>query len=434
LLWRWHEDPEQVTESELAASCPWVRTIVLPSTGLLVTYGELNSLPDYLTSVDAIDSCPRPVLLSILQAIRQESFVRLNALRHEVTKERFPHAPFGPDDWHSGLLDKVFHARALDGVTNDLGVNGIDHYGGLLARNACHFAPHSWYRWQTAYLTAADLARKAHAAGESRGGPLTVRAWTYHGYADHFLQDSFAAGHLINKTLVMQWFVKWAATTHLPVEDWALIKDMTPDLQPALAAPQLYEPGYTGPGTDPQTVEEQATYELRMALSGVTAYRDRDQNSVDQEAAYQRYLSFLSSVIAQAASNAVHDALNQRSLWVASPAHPDPYQVYGDDSLFSGANSAEGARITSEAAQLSQRSIQDLLETGETSVGVGQLRACFPSRAGDAPNTVEALHAWAFGQEQWVIDDVFDTAAFGAKRLAALLSPRLLNISQDQDP
>ena len=27
------------------------------------------------------------------------------------------------------------------------------------------------------------------------------------GYADHFLRDSFAAGHLVNKTLLIQWYI-----------------------------------------------------------------------------------------------------------------------------------------------------------------------------------------------------------------------------------
>ncbi len=29
------------------------------------------------------------------------------------------------------------------------------------------------------------------------------------GFGDHFLQDSYAAGHLINKTQIMMWFVNW---------------------------------------------------------------------------------------------------------------------------------------------------------------------------------------------------------------------------------
>jgi hypothetical protein len=433
LMWKWHQNPEKVTATDVAAICPWVRTVTLPSTGLLVTYGELNALPDYIASAQAIDTCPRPVLLALLQSIRQETFVQLNALRKRVKKDRFQDAPFGPDDWQIGLLNKVFNTWALDDTTRDLGTNGIDHYSGLLARNACHFAPYTWYRWQAAYLIAADLAKKAHAARESAGGPLTVQAWTYHGYADHFLQDSFAAGHLINKTLVMQWFVKWADESYLPVEDWALIKDMTTTLQPGLGSARLYGAAYPGPGTDPQTVEEQATYDLRLALSGVTAYQDPDGAVEDQKTAYQHYLTFLSSVVTQAASNALHDAFNERSLWVASEAHPTPYRVFGDDTLFTGADGSDGARITSEAAQRSQQSIHELLTSGETEITAAEIRRHFPTRAGDAAASVDSLETWAFGQERWAIDNVFSTAGFGAKRVATQLFPRLLNFSKDQE-
>ena len=31
----------------------------------------------------------------------------------------------------------------------------------------------------------------------------------HNGFGDHYMQDSYAAGHLINKTLIMQHYVKW---------------------------------------------------------------------------------------------------------------------------------------------------------------------------------------------------------------------------------
>lgn len=431
LMWKWHQDPEKVSEKDIADSCPWIRTLRLPSTGLLVTYGELNALPDYIASAQAIDTCPKPVLLSLLQSIRQETFVRLNALRNQTKKDRFANAPFGPDDWQSGLLNKVFNTWALDDLTRDLGINGIDHYSGLLARNACHFAPFSWYRWQAAYLIAVDLAKKSHAAGERGQGRLAVQALTYHGYADHFLQDSFAAGHLVNKTLVMQWFVKWAATSNLYIEDWNLFRDVTVALQPALAGRKLYAPTYAGPGTDPQTVEEQATYADRLALSGVVAYTDPDKKAVDRDTAYQHYLTFLSSLITQLSCNAVHDAFNEKSLMVSSENHRTPYQVYGDDSLFTGKNGSDGATITSESAHLSQQSVDELLNTGTTQITVDDIRRSFPTRVWDG-KTMNTIEAWATGLEDWAIREVFNSSEFLLKRLGSQLSPRVINFSKDQ--
>ena len=81
LMWLWHQNPESVTEAEIHNLCPWIRTIRLQPHNLLVTYGELNALPDYVASASAIETLDRHVLLSLLQAIRQESYQRLNLLR-----------------------------------------------------------------------------------------------------------------------------------------------------------------------------------------------------------------------------------------------------------------------------------------------------------------------------------------------------------------
>ena len=68
----------------------------------------------------------------------------------------------------------------------------------------------------------ADIRPRRHAEGRSEerplkdlkdvpadGPPHLRQALIKNGYADHFLQDSFAAGHLVNKTLVMQWWVEF---------------------------------------------------------------------------------------------------------------------------------------------------------------------------------------------------------------------------------
>ena len=43
LLEIWHHDPDHVTPEEIAGRCPGVRTLTLRASGLLVTYGELNT-------------------------------------------------------------------------------------------------------------------------------------------------------------------------------------------------------------------------------------------------------------------------------------------------------------------------------------------------------------------------------------------------------
>ena len=45
----------------------------------------------------------------------------------------------------------------------------MNHYRGLLARNACHFAPFAWQRWRQAHTAARDLARQAWESPEAGG-------------------------------------------------------------------------------------------------------------------------------------------------------------------------------------------------------------------------------------------------------------------------
>jgi hypothetical protein len=420
LMWLWHQSPELVTEADISKLCPWIRTIRLQPHKLLVTYGELNALPDYVPNAAAIETLPKHVLLSLLQTIRQESYQRLNRLRGKETNDRFFPTEFDPGT--GGLLDKLFQSWGLDSLTFTIGKGGMDHYMGLLARNACHFAPFTWHRWQASYLMARGFAERAHDTKDSTEKErLTRLAWIYHGYADHFLQDSFAAGHLVNKTLVMQWYVEWARNSNLYVEDWDLIKDMTFQDQPNIWGGPLYHLLSNGPSNDPQTVEELPTLDQRRKASLIKG----DAN------AYQRYLTFLSSVIAQAASNAVHDEFNKAAVWVASPSDQDPYQVYGDDTLFREEGTL-GAQHTSEAAHLSQRSIRELLRTGETTIDAQALRWMFPSRAGASKDNLKSLDVWARNQKDLAFG-VFNSGEFLGKRVLTQTYPRILNFSQDQE-
>jgi hypothetical protein len=433
LMWLWHQNPEAVSEDDVKKVSKDIRLIRLPASGLLVTYGELNALPDYIASAQAIDTCPKNVLLPILQSIRQESYYRLNQINGKETNDRFALSPFGPHDSIIGSLNKVFNSWALDALTVDLGLNGEDHYTGLLARNACHFAPYTWYRWQAAYLTARDLAVKSFQASGDEKKRLRTLAWMYHGYADHFLQDSFAAGHLVNKTLVSQWFIKWSKDSNLPIEDWEMIKNVTLENFPTISSSPLYNSDYKGLGTDPQTIEEQSTRDARLKLTGITAYTPKGEGQVDQAKAYQQYYSFLSSVIAQMASNALHDKFNERSLYVSSVAHPEKYRVYGDDTLFTK-NGSIGAQITADVAHLSQQSIKDLLSNGTTSITTEQLRNNFPTMVANDENTpLVSLEKWAYGQEKWTINEIFESADFLKKRVASQAFPRMLNFAQDQE-
>lgn len=426
LVQLWRDDPGKVNDQDVTGLCPWIRTVRLGPDGVLATYGELNALPDYLADAQALDSLPAKVLLPILQVIRQEGFNQLTALSTGTNPSvRFRDSAAEP--WKLSLVNNIVETGALDTLTFGLGARGENHYQGLLGRNACHFAPFSWYRWQASHLVARDLAARAHAAG---GDPLlTHQAWVYQGYADHFLQDSFAAGHLVNKTLVMQWFIEWAASQSLlPVADWDVIKDLTAARQPRLAGRWLYDPRGQGPSNDPQTVQEAATLADRIVASGVVADR-----SSEQAAAYQRYLTFLTSAATQLASANLHDYYNDHSAWVSSLARSTPYEVWGDSTLFTGANGGAGVEATSETAQMSQEAIREILAAGTSSISTSSIREHFPTKAGPSSTVQLDLQAWNDSQRDYCVNTSFPAFRATLKTiLLGLASPRLGVVSQDQ--
>ncbi|MER6412843.1 eCIS core domain-containing protein [Streptomyces humidus] len=427
LLDLWRSNPEQVTEQQIRNLDLGIQTLRIgPGDGLLVTYGELNALPDYLADAGAFNTVPKDVLLGILQVIRQEGYNHLTGIRNDIPPptDRFARSAAAP--WSLGMVNDIVETRSLDQWTSGLGFLGEDHYQGLLARNACHFAPYSWYRWQTSHLVARDLAERSFLNGKD--AELARQAWVHNGYADHFLQDSFAAGHLINKTLVMQWFLESAAQQQfLPIADWDSIKNLTDDQQPGLSGPDLYELAYTGPSNDPQTSQEAARLVDRVLGSGLVA-----DKRIGLDATYQNYLTFLTSAAAQLSSSMLHDKYNAEAVFVSSEANPSPYPVWGDNTLLTGKDGERGVRATSTAAQMSQKAVRDILTQGATDITVKNIRDLFPTRAGASPGEVTDLKSWNTGQKaecMKMFSGIFPTLK---QLLVGRANPRLGVVSRDQ--
>ena len=124
-----------------------------------------------------------------------------------------------------------------------------------MARNACHFAPFSWQRWTLYHNEAREEALAHHRLGHDVAPIKDIdtsveehlrQAILKNGYGDHFLQDSFAAGHLVNKTLVMQWFVdylnalSWWARPWFGLPDADVMARMGSAAQPGISGQHLY--------------------------------------------------------------------------------------------------------------------------------------------------------------------------------------------------
>jgi hypothetical protein len=343
-----------------------------------------------------------------LQQIRQESYNRLSSLLGNAKDVDFAGAI---TPYLGG--DAALETRLIENFSLPLGVN---HYLGLLARNACHFAPFAWQRWRQAHTAARDCALRAW---HEHSSSLADAAWIAQGYADHFLQDSFAAGHLANKTLVMQWFTAWmSGSDPIKVNDREDVCQMTEVNQPRLMGDWLYDIGCAGPSNDPQTAEEHARVAERMAATGVQADRN-----VSREQAYRQYLTFLAARSVQLSSKQVHDHFNADGLDVASEVAS--FRIYGDENLL-----REGAQIgvVAEAVAASRKAIWDIITYGRSKTQPREILRKVPTGVADPSGRVTPLLDWHRGG---ALKTEAEKLFGSARAVAGAASPTMGMVSAD---
>jgi hypothetical protein len=273
-----------------------VRIVELPSSdpnadSLLVTYGEMNTLADLYGSPKELIEADPVNRWQVVQGIRQQSIIKFLDLLREVKGANYLKRKFGMhlgegfDDaiGNTGRgngplplgelrLMGTFSPLATGKKTGD--ADPSQSYKGGLARNACHFAPESWHAWANYHRQARKLAREAYKLRNPGRGNVPSQwdlaqadafendALIANGFGDHFLQDSYAAGHLINKTQVMKWFVKWLDAHPFQSDkeiasEWRRIQPMAYS-QPGLGVEATrYDASQVGTiaAKDPQSVE-----------------------------------------------------------------------------------------------------------------------------------------------------------------------------------
>jgi hypothetical protein len=390
--------PRQVDQARRRDSHPGLDLVRLPGSGLVLSIGELNVLPDYLGRPEEIETAPLAFIGPLIQSVRSWSIAELGrSAGHRRTVPRLL-----PGSLRYPLLGPLAETAEMAAITllgRQRGFPPQRWYASVLARNANHFAPFSWYRWHSFHLLARSLiARSATADGAERE-TLRQRARIYAGYADHFLQDSFAAGHLINKTLVMQWYIEWLAAAGISYPGRDILDTLTVARQPLLHGPGHYDRaaaragggtdgrpgGVPRPPWDPQDVADAPTVEERIAASGVTGDSDGARR-----AAYEAYLTMLGSGTVQLATKVAHEYLNKHSLAVSSGPDGPAFRLYGDHTLLA---SPEGALRTAQAAAASRQAISELLRDGETSVDSWDIFDSFPDHV-EQDGRLVCLQEW----------------------------------------
>ncbi|MGD0699691.1 MAG: DUF4157 domain-containing protein [Trebonia sp.] len=380
-------EPRQQDETRLRARHPGLDTVRLPGSGLVVTLGELNVLPDYLGRPEEIEAAPLAFIGPLIQSVRSWSIAELG--RPGGQRRALPGRPpcLLPGSLLYPLLGPLAETAEIAAVTalgSRRGFAPSDQYASVLARNACHFAPFSWYRWHSFHLMARSLiARSATVSGTDREA-LRLRARICAGYADHFLQDSFAAGHLVNKTLLIQWYIEWLADAGVSYPGRDLLDTLTVARQPLLHGPGHYDRSAAragglagdragavpGPPWDPQDVADAPGVADRIAASGVTGDSD-----AERRAAYAAYLTMLRSGTVQLAVKVAHEYLNRQSLLVASGPDGPAFRLHGDHTLLAD---GEGSLRAARAAQASRQAISELLRQGETEISSWDIFDSFP--------------------------------------------------------
>lgn len=377
--------PRSVEEEQLHSRYPGRETVRLPGSDLIVTLGELNILPDYLGHPGEIETAPVAFLEPLIQSVRSWSIAEL--LRSAGRRNRCRRLPGGLRYPLLGGLAEGAEVLAVDALGRRCGFAPTKRYSSVLARNAGHFAPFSWYRWHSFHLMARALIEQSAAADAEGRKNLRNKARVIAGYADHFLQDSFAAGHLINKTLMMQWYIEWLRESGVSYPDRDMLTAMTVARQPLLHGSHLYDrrnarlaaaaaarQGRPGAGPwppcDPQGMADAATLKDRIEASGLIADRGREER-----AAYAAYLTMLGSATVQLGARAAHDYLNKHSLVVSSGPDGPRFRLYGDRMLLAGGG---GTWRAAKAAAASRRAISELLQYGETDVSSWEIFESFP--------------------------------------------------------
>jgi hypothetical protein len=387
------QDPLAVDQERVRAEYPGIETVRLPGSGMVLTLGELSVLPDYLAHPGDIETAPAAFLEPLVQSFRSWSVMELRRSSGRSAPRRLLPGSMGYPLLR-GRPAEISEAVEVDALGRRCGFAPWNLYSSVVARNATHFAPFSWYQWQSFHLLARELIERSRTAAAGDRENLRTRARIYAGYADHFLHDSFSAGHLINKTLVMQWYVEWLAQSRVPYPEHQVLARMTSDRQPLLHGPGLYDReaaglaaglGGTAGAQQPPGTGEAGTMADRIAASAVAG-----ENEEERLAAYEAYLAMLGSSVIQLAAGIVHGHFNKRSLIVDAGPDGRRFRLHGDNTLLAG---GEGARQAARAAAASRRAIRELLEQGTTAISAMEILASFPDQV-EQSGALVSLPRW----------------------------------------
>lgn len=255
---------------------PYVEIPTKGGTTVICTYGELNTLADMFGNLADLKKTRPEAVIRMLQGVRQRVYLVLHRLYEEVSGKTLPTRVgyLDPETTFKGAVG--FTGKEKSPIGRGAAIKGYENVtreqssgrkypfaGGemtqsnasaALARNACHFAPETWNTWRRYHSEARRLAMESWASmiashydpintakHRAEAKRLANEALLHSGFGDHFLQDAYASGHLIDKTKIMRWMVEWLHTEGRVAKSatWSMIRAIAKqDMQ---SDPQMLE-------------------------------------------------------------------------------------------------------------------------------------------------------------------------------------------------
>jgi len=195
----------------------------------------------------------------------------------------------------------------------DLAMHNVPHFAGGGTAMATWSSHH-----QTALFTALM-------SGLNDREPEWQQAQLTEAFGQHFLTDSFSAGHVRTpRAEIIAWYQDDFAPRALPrLTSWArgwLRAELIRQISPQVLMPEA------GIGAIVDSL-----------MWGALKWFDDDIR--------EKLQPLVGLGVSGAISGALHDRDNERGLWVASPAHPEPWLAYGDGKLKCSPVSADQAEL-----------------------------------------------------------------------------------------
>ncbi len=419
---------------------------------VVCTVGDMNALPDFFGSYDDLRLVDKSIAFKTFQVIRRESYIYLKQLEaqllgksYEYERKRkafsgiekntisLPNAALPA--FGDAVVDVIDSASMLSGKNGEVGLDASITADATLGRNACHFPPESWLRWRDHHERARALIASATSIPDLEA--KANHAIGLNAFGEHYLQDSFAAGHLINKGFVMAVAMEHvsAATKKVRGMDDPKIQALQQATahSGAYAVPKAAHKRERGKGPAVGPLEDQASMTARDPQSALEAAKRKGAATLGSDNAkswaakreemsasginpnsmsFEQYRTWLNDLWLQKITNTLHDKYCLKGLEVSSPDKKGLFRIYGDSNMM---RSSEGAEYTAETSLMSRTAINRLVNNKRNALtpatpgkpvippkpvtNTNAILARFPNTVKDDDGTVMSLEQWATGAE-----------------------------------